>query len=172
MTKTSLLIFRQCLAGKASVTHVPGSDYSSIITGKLREKISPQKRPPIQKDGLRQRETICWPLACSQALPGSLVFSSGQQPLGSAAGSRRKCSREIAFWGITSGSLRWPGRKLLLPPCAADNAVLEKTDPENGPKVQVRKQMCKRALVSGSRLRLRPVYQTLCQGLKTCIENS
>lgn len=57
-------------------------------------------------------------------------------------------------------------------PCAAGNAVLEKTDPENGPKVQVRKQMCKRALVSGSRLRLGPVYQTLRQGLKTCIKDS
>lgn len=45
MTKTSLLIFCLWFAGKASATHVPGSDYSSIITGKLREKISPQKRP-------------------------------------------------------------------------------------------------------------------------------
>lgn len=67
----------------------------------------------------------------------------------------------------------WSGRgKLLLLPCAADNAVLEKSDPENGPKVQVKKQTCRRALVSGSRLRLGPVYQTLRQGLTTCIEDS
>lgn len=56
------------------------------------------------------------------------------------------------------------GGKLLLLPCAADNAVLEKSDPE--------KTDVKRALVSGSWLRLGPVYQTLRQGLTTCIEDS
>lgn len=90
MTKTSLLIFRQGFAGKASVAHVLGSDDSSIITGKLREKIGPQKRPPIQKDGLQQRERIFWPLVCSQGSPGSLVFILQWI----AAATPGKCSRE------------------------------------------------------------------------------